>query len=77
MSRDLTKEEQQKFADMYGTGTKCVSCGNADVTVMIWEKYSGPTRLRSVVISARVELSERWLPVTPAITQRRWRVQLC
>ncbi|MGI9511923.1 MAG: hypothetical protein ACR2OL_03395 [Anderseniella sp.] len=39
MSRDLTKEEQQKFAEMYGTGTKCASCGNEDVIVKIWEKY--------------------------------------
>ncbi len=39
MSRDLTKEEQAKFAEMYGTGTKCVACGNQDVIVKIWEKY--------------------------------------
>lgn len=39
MSRDLTKEEQAKFAEMYGTGSRCASCGNEDVTVKIWEKY--------------------------------------
>ncbi|MEM9473011.1 MAG: hypothetical protein AAGA00_13725 [Pseudomonadota bacterium] len=39
MSRDLTKEEQQKFVEMYGTGSRCVSCGNQDVIVKIWEKH--------------------------------------
>jgi hypothetical protein len=39
MSRDLTKEEQAKFADMYGSGLICVACGNNDVSVKIWEKF--------------------------------------
>lgn len=39
MSRDLTKDEQQKFADLYGTGMACKNCSDTGVTVKIWEKY--------------------------------------
>ncbi|MDH3582390.1 MAG: hypothetical protein OEM91_17425 [Hyphomicrobiales bacterium] len=39
MSRDLTKEERDKFVDLYGTGEACKNCQTKDVTVKIWEKY--------------------------------------
>ena len=39
MSRNLTKAEQARFQELYGTGDRCNNCGNQDVTVKIWEKY--------------------------------------
>ena len=39
MSRDLTAEEKQKFIALYGAGATCEKCGDAGVTVKIWEKY--------------------------------------
>ncbi|MGI9538677.1 MAG: hypothetical protein ACR2N6_00840 [Miltoncostaeaceae bacterium] len=39
MSRDLASEEHDTFRSHYGTGEACKACGNADVTIRIWERY--------------------------------------
>jgi len=44
MSRDLATEEKQGFHELYGSGKACESCGNADVTIRIWEAYQSPAK---------------------------------
>ena len=39
MSRDLAPEEHETFRGHYGTGERCEACGNAGVTIRIWERY--------------------------------------
>jgi hypothetical protein len=44
MSRDLTSDERPSFVKHYGTGDKCVACGNREVIVRIWENYASPAK---------------------------------
>lgn len=44
MSRDLAPEEKSKFTEHYGAGSSCESCGQADVTIRIWEAYDSPAK---------------------------------
>lgn len=44
MSRDLTAEEKPTFQSLYDTGAACEACGNANVTIRIWEKYGSTSK---------------------------------